>query len=131
MRIFEGQSPSSQGEMMENNYLENTPTIPKEVYENLPQFLNEGSSVFLTNREKDIFLTGALTVLSGCLPTVSGSYNGSKVYSNLYSFIVAPAASGKGVMSWAKVLGIAYHKHLREEFKTAYEEHEVSMKTYE
>lgn len=131
MRIFEGEFPTSQGEMIENNNLENSPTIPKVVYDNLPQFLKEGSDVFLTNREKDIFLTGALTVLSGCLPTVSGNYNGSKVYANLYSFIVAPAASGKGVMSWAKVLGIAYHKYLREEYKTAYEEHEVSMKTYE
>jgi hypothetical protein len=114
-----------------NNPSENTPIIPKEVYENLPQFLKEGSEVFSTNREKDVFLTGALTVLSGCLPTISGNYNGSRVYANLYSFIVAPAASGKGVMSWAKVLGIAYHKYLREEYKTAYEEHEVSMKTYE
>lgn len=131
MKTFEGKSPYSQGEVMENNHLENTPIIPEEVYENLPQFLKEGSKVFLTDREKDVFLTGALTVLSGCLPTVSGSYNGSKVYANLYSFIVAPAASGKGVMSWAKVLGIAYHKHLREMYKTAYEEHEVSMKTYE
>ena len=131
MKTFEKQSPYSQGEMMENNHLENTPIIPKEVYENLPQFLKEGSEVFLTNREKDIFLTGALTVLSGCLPTVSGNYNGSKVYSNLYSFIVAPAASGKGVMSWAKVLGIAYHKQLRNEYKIADEEYEFSMKTYE
>ena len=114
-----------------NNSLENTPIIPIEVHENLPQFLKEGSDAFLTAREKDVFLTASLTVLSGCLPTVSGNYNGSKVYANLYSFIVAPAASGKGVMSWAKVLGIAYHKHLREEYKTAYEEHEMSMQTYE
>ena len=114
-----------------NNYLENTPTIPKEVYKNLPQFLKEGSKVFTTNREKDVFLTGALTVLSGCLPTVSGYYNGSKVYSNLYSFIVAPAASGKGVMSWAKVMGAAYHKHLREEYMGLYEEYTDEMMTYE
>jgi hypothetical protein len=131
MKTFEGKSPYSQGEVMENNYLENTPIIPEEVYENLPQFLKEGSEVFLTDREKDVFLTGAITVLSGCLPTVSGNYNGSKVYANLYSFIVAPAASGKGVMSWAKILGISYHKHLREEFKTAYEEHENAMQVYE
>jgi Protein of unknown function (DUF3987) len=131
MKIFEEQAPHSQGEMMENTYLENTPTIPKEVYENLPQFLKEGSEVFLTDREKDVFLTGAFTVLSGCLPNVYGYYNGSRVYANLYSFIIAPAASGKGAMSWAKVLGLAYHKHLREAYKGLNEEYEISMQTYE
>ena len=130
MKTFDRQSPHHQSEVMEGGNLENTPTIPEEVYENLPQFLKEGSEVFLTNREKDIFLTGALTVISGCLPTVFGYYNGSKVYPNLYSFIVAPAASGKGVMSWAKVLGIAYHKYLREENKILIEEYEESMELY-
>lgn len=131
MSIFDGQSPSEQGETMENHNLENTPTIPKEVYDNLPQFLNQGSNVFATNREKDIFLTGALTVLSGCLPTISGHYNGSKVYANLYSFVVAPAASGKGVMSWAKVLGISYHKHLRDTHKLLFDEYDELLKAYE
>ena len=50
MKPFEGKSPYSQGEVLENNHLENTPIIPSEVYENLPQFLKEGSEVFLKNR---------------------------------------------------------------------------------
>lgn len=114
-----------------NNDLQKTPIIPIEVYNNLPQFLKEGSEVFLTNREKDVFLTGAIIVLSGCLPTVSGVYNGSNVYANLYGFVVAPPASGKGVMAWAKGLGIAYHKHLKEEYQKLYEEYGEKMIEYE
>jgi hypothetical protein len=65
--------------------------------------------VFPDPREKDVFLTGALAILSGCLPNVSGVYSGSKVYPNLFSFILAPAASGKGALKFAKVLADKYH----------------------
>ena len=86
-----------------------TPCIPDSVYENLPPTLLECCKVFSDRREKDVFLTGALAILSGCLPNVSGEYSGSLVYPNLFSFILAPAASGKGVLKFAKVLANKYH----------------------
>jgi len=76
--------------------LKATPTIPQSVYDNLPPILFESCQVFPQERERDVYLTGALAILSGCLPNVSGLYSGSIVYPSLFSFILAPAASGKG-----------------------------------
>lgn len=92
-----------------DDLIKSTPFIPESVYENLPLTLLECCNVFSDPREKDVFLTGALAILSGCLPNVSGVYSGSVVYPNLFSFILAPAASGKGALKYAKVLANKYH----------------------
>ena len=89
--------------------LKSTPIIPQSVYENLPPILFESCQVFKVAREKDVFLTGALAILSGCLPNVSGLYSGSVIYPSLFSFILAPAASGKGALKFAKALADKYH----------------------
>ncbi|MBC7524454.1 MAG: DUF3987 domain-containing protein [Flavobacterium sp.] len=89
--------------------LKTTPTIPLSVYENLPPILFESCQVFKNERERDTFLTGALAILSGCLPNVSGMYSGSVIYPSLFSFILAPAASGKGALKFAKALADKYH----------------------
>jgi hypothetical protein len=89
--------------------LKATPIIPQSVYDNLPPILFESCQVFKEAREKDVFLTGALAILSGCLPNVSGLYSGSVVYPSLFSFILAPAASGKGALKFAKALADKYH----------------------
>ena len=93
----------------EEDYLKHTPLIPQSVYDNLPPILFESCQAFKEAREKDVFLTGALAILSGCLPNVSGLYSGSIVYPSLFSFILAPAASGKGALKFAKALADKYH----------------------
>lgn len=92
-----------------DDLIKSTPYIPESVYENLPPTLLECCKVFTDFRERDVFLTGALAILSGCLPNVSGEYSGNLVYPNLFSFILAPAASGKGALKFAKVLANKYH----------------------
>jgi hypothetical protein len=89
--------------------LKSTPIIPKSVYDNLPPILFESCQAFKGDREKDVFLTGALAILSGCLPNVSGLYSGSVVFPGLFSFVLAPAASGKGALKFAKALADSYH----------------------
>lgn len=89
--------------------LKETPIIPQSVYDNLPPILFESCKVFTQERERDVYLTGALAILSGCLPNVSGLYSGSIVYPSLFSFILAPAASGKGALKFAKSLADKYH----------------------
>jgi hypothetical protein len=106
--------------------LKTTPLIPQSVYDNLPPILLESCKVFLQPRERDTFLTGALAILSGCLPNVSGVYSGSLIYPSLFSFILAPAASGKGALKYAKTLADKFHQktlmHSIEE-KKQYAEH--------
>jgi len=91
------------------DYLKNTPTIPEELYQQMPDILKQGALAFTDERERDVFLTGALAILSGCLPGVKGVYAGNEVFPNLFSFAIAPAASGKGALKFAKMLADEYH----------------------
>jgi hypothetical protein len=100
---------NNDNEELADDLIKSTPFIPNSVYESLPPTLLECCKVFTDPRERDVFLTGALAILSGCLPNVSGEYSGSLVYPNLFSFILAPAASGKGALKFAKVLANKYH----------------------
>jgi len=90
--------------------LSTTSTIPGAVYENLPEILQRGTSVFDVNHEKDVFLSGALGILSGLFSKVHGLYSSDETFSNLNFFIVAPPSSGKGSMKYARILGNSIHK---------------------
>jgi len=91
------------------DYLKNTPSIPDSIYQQMPELLQQGAMAFSDQRERDVFLTGALSILSGCLPGVKGVYAGNEVFPNLFSFAIAPAASGKGALKFAKMLADEYH----------------------
>lgn len=90
-----------------------TPHISEEVLNSLPPLLEKSVEVFTERREKDVFLTGALGVLSGCFPNVYGIYDGREVYPNLYTYVSAPAASGKGILAYSKYLGMKYHEQIK------------------
>ena len=53
------------------------------------------------------------------MPQVSGVYDGGICFPNLYTFVIAPAASGKGALIYARALGMKYHEKLLEESRTA------------
>jgi hypothetical protein len=114
----------------EEDYLKSTPIIPQSVYDNLPPILFESCKAFKESREKDVFLTGALAILSGCLPNVSGLYSASVVYPSLFSFILAPAASGKGALKFAKALADKYHSNLLEASQEARKIYEEKLAAY-
>lgn len=90
--------------------LSSTPLIPESVYKSLPVLFQKGAEVINNDRERDVFLTGVLTIISGCLPEVRGVYGGKEVCPNLFSFLLAPPASGKGSLVFAKILADKYHK---------------------
>ncbi|MDD4215384.1 MAG: BT4734/BF3469 family protein, partial [Bacteroidales bacterium] len=114
----------------EEDYLKNTEFVPDAVYTLLPDLLKSGSLAFKDLRERDVFLTGALAILSGCLPQVSGVYYQQVVYPNLFSFIIAPAASGKGALKFAKCLGDAYHDQLIQESNEELQRYKTEMNEY-
>ena len=95
--------------------MSNMPYLPDCIFKALPNLLLDGCKVFTNRRERDVFLTGALSVFSGCMPNVVGVYMRKEVYANLYTFIVAPAASGKGALTFSKELGQKYHEKLLQE----------------
>jgi hypothetical protein len=98
------------------------------VYELLPPELRKVLQAVDNRHERDILLLGALTVLSGCMPNVRGLYDRRWISPNLYTFIEAPAGSGKGVLSWARLLGVGVHAELREESRIAREQYEERRK---
>jgi len=130
-------APSSQPPMVEKPAIESiaeikenmphiydTPCLPTEVYNNLPDFLRTSCDLFKDGIEKDIFLTSALGVLSACFPNVEGYYFKKPLSAQLYLFIVVPSAAGKGSMEWSKYLGQTIHDLLIEQSfneRTAYE----------
>lgn len=125
-----------ENEKVPEDFLKTTPTIPNELYLQMPFILKEGSSIFTEKRERDVFLTGALAILSGCLPKVKGIYDRQEVFPNLFSFAIAPAASGKGALIFAKMLADEYHttilknsKELDKQYKQELSEHKQKIST--
>ena len=78
------------------------PYIPFEVYDRLPEIFQRASEKF-KSRKRDIVLTGLLGVTSGLLD-ICGVLYGETTHSNLFCFVIAPPASGKGVLKFAKAI---------------------------
>lgn len=74
--------------------------IVEEVYENLPIAIKNVTDRF-KGRERDMVLLSLIGALSSCFPKLHGIYDGKIVYPNLYVMVIAPPASGKGVMTYA------------------------------
>jgi len=83
--------------------MDNRRLVSTGVYKRLPDPLKKLTNEF-EDREKDIVLLSSMGVLSNCLPNVYGIYDRNKVYPHLYVVIIAPPASGKGVMSYSREL---------------------------
>jgi hypothetical protein len=102
---FANSAPSYISDTNDDSFLKTSPTIPIDDYNLMPELLKTGALSFSNPRERDVFFTGALSILSGCLPNVQGVYNQQIVYPNLFSFVIAPPASGKGVLKYSRALG--------------------------
>ena len=107
-----------------------SPYIPEYIYDVLPPTLKEACNVF-KGRERDVFLTSALSVISGGLHNVSGLYSNEIVFSNLFSIIIAPPASGKGVMKYSKQLGDCYHDFLINQSREGLKEYKKEKRIFD
>ncbi|MGI6572408.1 MAG: DUF3987 domain-containing protein [Fermentimonas sp.] len=94
--------------------------IGQEVYDLLPELLKDITNPFV-GRERDVVLLSSLTVLSNCIPNIYGIYDKSKIYPHLFLLIIAPPASGKGVMKFSKALIDPIHDYVRNLSSTARE----------
>lgn len=122
---------SGQKQSLESlSLLAGTPTIPDAVFDNLPNLFKKGVEVLKDNRERDVFLTSALSIISGCLPNVTGLYGGKEVYPNLFSFLLAPPASGKGALTFAKILADKYHQAVMSDSREAANQFSKEMEVH-
>lgn len=106
------------------------PYIPDEIFDSLPEILKVGCQAFTDKRERDVFFISAFPIISGCMDNVKGLYRGKEHFANLFSFIIAPAASGKGAMVFSKILGDHYHDKLVEESRRKTKVFEIEMAEY-
>lgn len=122
--------PASQAEDSSEDYLKLTPTLPDEIFQTLPVILSAGANAFADKRKRDVFFTGAIAILSGCLPKVTGIYHQERVHPHLFTFIIAPAASGKGVLKNAKRLADKYHQQVLAASRESQTRHEAELADY-
>lgn len=109
---------------------DSSPYIPNSIYQKLPEELKEPCTVF-EGRERDVFFTSALSVISGGFYNVSGLYRGEETRPNLYSFVCAPPASGKSSMKYSGMLGDCFHNTLLEKSKEEIKKYEKAKKLYD
>lgn len=108
----------------------NTPRLPDSVHHRLPALLRDCCDMFEEPIEKDVVLVSALTVLSACLPNIKGLYFDELYTPHLFTFISAPAGSGKGKVKWARYLGASIHYKLVEQSRIAKSEYERELEHY-
>jgi hypothetical protein len=114
----------------ETQETELTPTFPKIIYKNLPDFLQYVTAKATSPEDKDLLLLGSLVVVSACLPNVFGNYDERRVYPNLFLFLTASASAGKGRLTLCRKLVYPIHKALREQYKVRYDTYKQEKALY-
>jgi hypothetical protein len=92
-------------------HVEDTPYIPEWIFDMLPEPFKKITSLF-GGRERDIVLMSVLSTVSGAL-NVHGKYGKERIRPNLYTLVMANAASGKGVLKYSRHLVQPYHDELK------------------
>src|SRR5574344_2002250 len=106
------------------------PTFPAEIYQQLPDFLQQINKLAISPEDADLLLLGSITVISSCLPHIYGLYGGVTVYPNLFLFVTAQASAGKGRLSLCRRLVEPIHRQLRDINQLEYEEYRLKQAEY-
>lgn len=108
------------------------PTFPENDW---PEFLQRIIKAGSNPIQHDIMLLGALTALGACMSRhVRCLYGGKYHHPSLQCFVVAPSASGKGILSYIRLLVEPIHDEIRKEVAIqmkAYKKRKPSMMQWE
>jgi len=96
----------------------------------LPEMLKTPANYLIEEYEKEVFLIGALGVVSGLLPNIKGNYDGKWISPNLFVYVLAGYGGGKGGLSYARALGKPVHESKREQAKRLVKEYWKDMEIY-
>lgn len=118
-------------EANEESLLQNSPYIPDEVFSKLPKLIKEMLPLAHNNRERDILTWGALTTLSGCMPTVYCRYGNRKIHPHLYLFVTAGPAQGKGILNNASQLIGKFNQLIRIESEREVKEYKKKLEEWD
>lgn len=122
--------PGNQEE--EEDVIEQTcPSLPDDIFRNLPDGLLKLLSTAKDRKERDVFLLSCITVLSGLFPALRTMYGNMKYSAHLYSCFVAYAGAGKGAAVHASLLGRKIHAELEKRYREAKKEYEGKLLEWE
>lgn len=100
----------------------------KDVEKDLPETLKKVINPFETSEEKLMVLTATIAETGALMPGVWFNYDGKKTYPMLMVMVIAPPASGKGVLSYPKQLLSLINRELRENREKLMEDYKVKVK---
>jgi hypothetical protein len=93
----------------------NLPLLPlSELQSVMPHYIKESMRVFNDDNQKATVMIASITAMSALFPNVRGLYDIYTVRPNIYSLILAHAASGKGAMRFARKLVSPINQYLHE-----------------
>ncbi len=108
---------------------EGMPNFPEAEW---PEPLNSIASYGATPAQRDILLLGALTVLGASMERhVRCLYGGKMQYPCMQTFVVAPPASGKGMLSFLRLLVEPIHYELRHKVEQELEAYRKEKAAYD
>lgn len=84
------------------------------VFDNLPDLLKNACAILTEQTEREVFLVGAIGVVSGLLPNVRGFYDGQHYACNLFCYVLGQYGTGKGGLKLAYQLGKLIHARRKE-----------------
>ena len=103
------------------------PTFSNKVQALLPSIIQDIAALGDSIQQKDMLTATSLVLLSGCFPKVWANYDGRRVFSNLFFFLVAPPASNKGIVSSCLQLVMLIEQEIRECNQREMEEYNQQM----
>ena len=96
----------------------------------LPEVLKTPCQYLVDEVEKEVFLIGALGVVSGILPNVKGNYSGKWISPNLYVYVLGGYGGGKGGLDFARELGKQIQENKSEQLAAANKQYEAEEVIY-
>ena len=106
------------------------PTFSQDVYSFLPSLITQVINKASNFEDADLLILGSLTVISACLPNVSGNYAEREVFPNLFTFITAQASAGKGRLTLCRHLVKPIHNNLKKIYSAEMEEYRHLLNDY-
>lgn len=109
---------------------EKMPSFYNKVKGHLPDFIKQITKNAISDEDADLLILGTLTVVSACLPNISGIYAGREVFPNIFLFVTAQASAGKGRLSLCRYIVDYIHKELRKEYENEMETYRRQQADY-
>ena len=106
------------------------PIFLQNIYSLLPDFLTQIINKAKNYEDADLLLLDSITVISACLPNVSGYYAEREVFPNLFTFISAQASAGKGRLTLCRHLVKPIHDNLKKNYAIEMEEYRHLQNEY-